>query len=265
MAGDWIKIETGLPQKPEVMRMAEIMDLDEIQVVGHLVLFWSWCDANLSRDCPDVIGTKKGIDRAAGGTGFVDAMLQVGWLQEITIDGVRGFRIPNFDHHLSKSAKTRANEQKKKQRQRVSKQKESPECPDVNGTTPGPEKRREEKRTIYIHPDVIVPSSLDRPDVIEAVQAWKSYLDESHLKVIPDNSPQDQMLWDMLNRFGGPEIVIEQIQQAMASGWANLRKPEPSGNSHGSRKHTRTHQTAAQRAEQANADAFAALQFADDD
>jgi hypothetical protein len=149
MAGDWIKIESGLPNKPEVMQLADLMGVDELQVVGHLVLLWSWCDANMSLDCPVVQGTKKGLDRVARRDGFVDAMVTVGWLS-VGDDG--SIHIPNYDHHLSKSAKTRANEQKKKSKQRHLSLKASPVCPDANGTESGqkggPEKRREEKRRV---------------------------------------------------------------------------------------------------------------------
>jgi len=140
MAADWIKIESGLPNKPEVMQLADLLGVDELQVVGHLVVFWSWCDANMSLDCPVVQGTKKGLDRVAMRDGFVDAMVTVGWLEVLDVGRVQ---IPNYDHHLSKSAKTRANEQKKKAKQRKSVPKMSPPDRDKNGTRE--EKRREEK------------------------------------------------------------------------------------------------------------------------
>jgi hypothetical protein len=114
MAGDWIKIEHCLPGKPEVMELARILGVDEMTVVGHLVCFWSWVDQNLSPECPATNGTKKGLDRVAGRDGFVDAMVQVGWLE---FDGQK-VEVPNYDHHLSQSAKKRGLESRKKQRQR---------------------------------------------------------------------------------------------------------------------------------------------------
>lgn len=150
MAGDWIKIETCLPDKPEVMRLSHILNIDEMQVVGHLVKFWSWCDQNMSLDCPVVSGTKRGLDRVAMRDGFVDAMVTVGWL-EVAEDGA--IQIPNYENHLSKSAKQRAQDNKKKQKQREKAKTPafsmSPNCPDTSGTSSGqnggPEKRREEK------------------------------------------------------------------------------------------------------------------------
>lgn len=145
MAGDWIKIEHSLPHKPEVMQLASMLGIDEMAVVGHLVLFWSWCDQNLSPDCPATIGTTSGLDRVVGRAGFATAMEKVGWLN--FLDGK--IEIPNYDHHLSESAKKRALEQRKKRRQRESNTmlakaqspKLSPSCPATIGTKTALENR----------------------------------------------------------------------------------------------------------------------------
>ena len=147
MAIPWIKIETSLPRKPEVMQLAAILDIDEFAVVGHLVCFWSWVDENLSLECPVVTGTKRGLDRVAGRDGFADAMVTVGWLQ---MEG-SAVSIPHLEYHLDQGAKTRAMEQRKKAKQRknTGKPNVSGKCPDVigtkTGTTAGPEERRGEK------------------------------------------------------------------------------------------------------------------------
>ena len=148
MAGDWIKVEHGLIDKPEVMEMADLLQVSSHEVVGHLVAFWCWVDANLSPDCPQVKGTTRGLDRVAGRDGFATALVRVGWLE--IENGLIG--IPNYELHLSKSAKSRAKEQRKKSLQRS---KVSPVCPQQQGTTSGrkqgPEKRREEKSITHTH------------------------------------------------------------------------------------------------------------------
>ena len=106
----WIKIENALPDKPEVMRLSAILGVDEVTVIGHLVLFWAWADGQVSANCPVITGTKCGLDRRAGVSGFCDAMLEVGWLEQ----SGDTFSIPNFCYHMGKSAKTRAEEQKRK-------------------------------------------------------------------------------------------------------------------------------------------------------
>ena len=115
MALDWIKIEHSLPNKPEVMQLAMELQISEFEVVGHLVCFWSWVDQNMSPECPHVVGTKLGLDRVAGRTGFVDAMVNVGWLE--FCEG--RVHIPNYEHHLSQSSKRRALASKKKAIQRA--------------------------------------------------------------------------------------------------------------------------------------------------
>ena len=156
----WIKIETSLPRKPEVMQLADILGIDEVAVVGHLVCFWSWVDENVSQECPVVTGTKRGLDRVAGRDGFAAAMVAVGWLQ---MEG-NEISIPHLDYHLDHSAKTRATEQRKKAKQRA-KPPESRTCPDATGTKSGtaegqkggPEKSRVEESRVEVIPESARP------------------------------------------------------------------------------------------------------------
>lgn len=145
MAGDWIKIEHGLLNKPEVMLLADALDISHFEAVGHLIAFWLWVDLNMSPSCPQVKGTKKGLDRVAGRDGFADAMISVGWL-DMENDMIS---IPGYEVHLSKSAKERAKGQKKKASQRS---KLSPLEGDKKGTQGG---TREEKR----REDITLPPS----------------------------------------------------------------------------------------------------------
>lgn len=132
----WIKIEYTLSSKPEVMALAEKFGISEFEVVGHLVAFWCWVDANMSVECPDQIGTKSGLDRVCGRVGMVDALIEVGWL---AYNG-KMFSVPNLDRHLSRSAKQRALDTRNKAKKRNSPdsvQKESGSCPEANRTSDG--------------------------------------------------------------------------------------------------------------------------------
>ena len=129
----WIKVEYALLSKPEVMAMAARFDVSEFEIVGHLVAFWCWVDANMSLECPEVIGTKRGLDRVCGREGMVEALIEVGWL----IMNGQKFSVPNLDRHLSKGAKQRTLEARKKKEQRERPEnvpQMSPECPEPNGT-----------------------------------------------------------------------------------------------------------------------------------
>tara|TARA_Y100000310_G_scaffold312646_2_gene360151 strand:- start:247 stop:930 length:684 start_codon:yes stop_codon:yes gene_type:complete len=137
MAGDWIKIENVTPDKPEVYRIAEALNMDADSALGKLVRIWVWADQQ-TYDGHAASVTKTLLDRVAGVTGFANAMEKVGWLN--AHEGI--FTFPNFDRHNGDTAKTRALSTKRKQKQR---QNESRQQRDENVTRE--EKRREEYKT----------------------------------------------------------------------------------------------------------------------
>lgn len=113
MAGDWIKAEKSTPRKPEVLRVAAALGIDPDEAFGKCFRFWAWLDDHFaicnasgvteteSVALPGV--TAALIDSLAGGPGFAAAMIEVGWLT--SKNGV--LEVPNFDRHLSQSAKAR--------------------------------------------------------------------------------------------------------------------------------------------------------------
>src|SRR3990167_6258070 len=144
MAGDWIKMEHDLPDKPEVVAVSERLNIDRFSVVGRLHRLWSWFDrhtenGNASNVTPAFLNSLVALD------GFASALESVGWLS------IRSGSIcvPNFDRHISKSAKHRA-----LGRERVKRSRNDP-----SATKPLPEKRREEKKE-----RTPIPPSLDNPD-----------------------------------------------------------------------------------------------------
>src|SRR5262245_46241811 len=103
MAGDWIKVEHTMPDKPEVGQIAARLAIDHDAAVGKLVRFWIWAD----QQCVNGNGlsvTKTALDRVTLCAGFTDALLAVGWLR------AQGnhFIVPNFDRHNGQTAKARA-------------------------------------------------------------------------------------------------------------------------------------------------------------
>jgi hypothetical protein len=254
MAGDWIKIEHGLLGKPEVMLLAEKLDVSHYEAVGHLVAFWQWVDLNMSPDCPQVKGTKKGLDRVAGRDGFADALVSVGWLE--VQDGV--VFIPGYEVHLSKSAKERAKGQKKKAMQRIKlSPAEGDKQGDKNGTKGGTreEKRREELLKPPLIPqggevadpskeaseqppaqdppaadppprkkketvgEFLVPPRLDSPEVREALEAFERMrVDIGHR--IKDRSRLCRG-WDAL--FPSKEYLLACINITIANEWQGIK------------------------------------------
>lgn len=138
MAGDWIKMESGTPDKPEVWAIAESLDLDPDAVFGKLFRIWSWFDQHTEEgNAPTV--SKKLLDRLVGVSGFCDEVILAGWMVE---DG-NTITLPNFDRHNGKTAKNRAVTAK-----RVAKHKEKTNgdsvTPSVSKALPREEKRRED-------------------------------------------------------------------------------------------------------------------------
>jgi hypothetical protein len=129
MAGDWIKVEHATIDKPEILQMAELLNVDADTVLGKLFRVWVWFDVQ-SRDgnAGSVTGNalKRFIDRLVASQGFAACMEKVGWLSDAGI--------PNFDRHNGESSKKRALTNKRVKRLRN----------DDSVTKALPEKRREE-------------------------------------------------------------------------------------------------------------------------
>lgn len=108
MAGEWIKVEKSTARKPEVLAIAEALEIHPDHAFGLCVRFWCWCDDHLS-NCNAHSVTKKSLDAGLSVSGFADALIKVGWLE------VRSgsLSIPHFDRHLSQSSKTRGLTQKR--------------------------------------------------------------------------------------------------------------------------------------------------------
>jgi len=131
MAGDWIKMQVCLPDKPEVWQIATRLSLDADSVVGKLLRVWSWFDAHTEDGNAAGVSFSL-VDRVAGVTGFAESMMLCGWLEQHDTT----LTMPRFDRHNGKSSKNRA-----LTAERVAKLRNARSV-----TEPLPEKRREEKK-----------------------------------------------------------------------------------------------------------------------
>ena len=102
MAGDWIKMDVRLPEKPEVWQIAGMCGIEVDAVVGKLLKVWGWFDAHTESGNAAGV-TYPLVDHVAGVTGFAEAMSFCGWLVQ---DGT-SLILPNFDRHNGKTAKNR--------------------------------------------------------------------------------------------------------------------------------------------------------------
>lgn len=100
----WIKIESHLRTKPEIIDIADKLGIKDTHAQGVCIAFWQWMDGITTN------GTAKArrsmIDRIVNEPGFAAAMETVGWL---SIDDTAGtITIPNWDRHCGEMAKDRA-------------------------------------------------------------------------------------------------------------------------------------------------------------
>jgi len=103
MAGDWLKIEADTPDKPEILAMSAMLNLDTDCVFGKCFRIWRWFDAHTEKGNARSV-TSALLNRMVGVTDFAQAMEKVGWL----VEDERGVTLPHFDRHNGKTAKTRA-------------------------------------------------------------------------------------------------------------------------------------------------------------
>ena len=161
MAGDWIKIQVSLPDKPETWQMAGMLSMSADEVVGKLVRVWAWFDAHTA-DGHALGVTFALVDRIAGRDGFAESMSLCGWLEQSGSD----LFLPNFDRHNGDSAKKRA---LATDRKRLSRNTSPPVSQEMSRkqsdkSVTREEKRREEKEHgaspngSRLQPDWVVPA-----------------------------------------------------------------------------------------------------------
>jgi hypothetical protein len=139
MAGDWIKMETELHEKPEVIEMSGILGLDRFSVVGRLHRVWSWFNKHTESGHARSV-TFVTVDEFTSCDGFSEAMEKVGWAQLENGE----FLIPKFERHNGNPAKSRALAAERKKKSRSKRD----ACHGRSVTETGQERdqRREEKR-----------------------------------------------------------------------------------------------------------------------
>ena len=201
MAGDWIKIEHALPDKPEVMEIANSLRIDADAVVGKLIRVWTWFDIHTENGNANVTMTAL-LDRYTGVTGFVTEMQKVGWITENS--GV--LTINKFERHNGQTAKNRANTNR-----RVAKLRKCNDSSVTNVTTqalqkPLPEKRREEKIIVLSKDNTqsdceniykIYPKKVGREAALKAIAKALKKIDQIKLAEIVTQYAESQKGEDM--------------------------------------------------------------------
>lgn len=138
MAGDWIKMRIELQSHPKIVRILSATQSDKFRAIGGLHAVWSVFD--LHSENGKLHGyTPALMDHIIGWDGFSQAMVDVGWL---LFDGSETLSMPEFTEHNGKSAKRRAEDQKRKRDER--------KCPqsvrNLSANESDEKRTREEKR-----------------------------------------------------------------------------------------------------------------------
>lgn len=251
MAGDWIKLEMTTPDKPEVVRIASLLRMDQDAALGKLIRIWVWADQN-SIAGDNVAVTEAFLDRLTNKRGFAAAMRTVNWLEGQ--DGALVF--PGFHRHNGKTAKARAETNRRvadhRDRERNAAVEPSPEDSKRGGNVnvthealpiPLPEKRREDEIPPNPHdpgggdhldhiPSTVTPFAVHSaprqayPDVLRASPAFVSCWEDKWLPYLVQRkggrSPAIMTLEKQLQTCArlGPAKAIGALESAIEKEWA---------------------------------------------
>lgn len=224
MAGDWLKVEKSTARKPEIMGIARELSITMDAAFGLCFRFWCWCDDNLTTGDTFCV-TESLLDETFGKQKFASAMVKVGWLQ---FDGDM-MTVPNFERHLSKGAKTRAETAIRMADCRKRKREERYAGDESVTKKASPEKRREEKNTemgaekkspsiAKAQPKTELPEELDTPEFRATWAEWIQHRIEIKKPMKPTSA---KTLLKTL-AAAGERKAIESINQSIENGWQGV-------------------------------------------
>lgn len=173
MAGDWIKMQGNLWTNPKVVRIMSATKADRCRVIGALFRVWCLFDEHTEDGILEGY-TKFLLDDELRIDGFSEAMESVDWLID---NNGESLQVPDFDDHMSKSAKKRAQDTKRKREGR----KMSASQADKNTTRE--EKRREEKNNKKTNKKNDDFSYRQIPNL--NIEAWEAWLENRRLRKLP--------------------------------------------------------------------------------
>lgn len=219
MAGDWIKLDTHIFDKPEVVAIADELGEPETHVVGCLAWVWAWFDRH-TEDGNAASVTKAFLNRRVGVTGFAEAMEKVGWLEATN----NGLIMPNFDAHNGKSAKKRAVTARRVANHKAKK---------GNAEVTQEALPREEKRRINSPPKAPPrENDVSLPGLNQA--AWSDYTAyrrQARMKKLTNTSADKLMRW--LVEQGDERHQAAIVEQTIRNNWQGLFPLKENGNGSG--------------------------------
>lgn len=104
MAGDWMKIETVTPEKPEMKHIARVCQVSLDTAFASWFRLWRWFDS-ATADGHFTFLTPEDCDDAGQLPGLGRALSEVGW---VIFEADGSATISNWNRHNGASAKKRA-------------------------------------------------------------------------------------------------------------------------------------------------------------
>jgi len=228
MAGEWLKFESNLPDKPETLAITASMGWDDPDLtVGKLMRVFRWFDQQT------VDGNARGVtpallDRVIGVSGFVQAMANARWI----VVTEAGLTLQNFDRHNGASAKSRAQTAKRVANHRAEHQ-PNQQLGERNAHTVTPalareEKRREEKKEAKASS----AQGFAPPEWVPSEQ-WAAFVQmRKAMRNVPFTDAAAKGVIAELQRLceaGGGAADL--LQAAVTNGWRTVYPPKTNGHS----------------------------------
>lgn len=206
MAGEWIPLDIGIWQKPEIQELVDLTGTGEDSVVARLVRMWGW--ASLHTADGTIRATPERLARLHGGDAdFWRAVEAVGW---VAFDAAAGtMTVAGWEARFSKAAKARAADRIRKS---LGRQHDSGDVPDSVRETSA-ENRTEtglEERRILLSPSSHACARGEEAVAIRA--AWDSAAEAGFVKPFAARD-LPAGLWDRLAEPGWAEDALKAIQR----------------------------------------------------
>jgi len=210
---DWIKMRKDLPDDPAVFKLAGILKLDRLSVVGRLYAFWAWADKHAVDGRVDG-ATSHVVDDVAHLPGFSDALESVGWL----LVGENHITIPKHERHNGESAKERELKNARQARWRKGKASTPSTKVDAVDTTPA-STRREESRVDNAPKPPRAPRQARLTDVpiqphVALMEAFGEEYEERFKEPHPFQKSNLRAASEAVSRGVTPEMVVEKANMA---------------------------------------------------
>ncbi len=216
MAGEWLKFECSLPEKPETLAITVAMGWDDPDLtVGKLMRLFRWFDQH-TVDGNAVSVTPALLDRLIGATGFVQAVANSGWLA-IT---EAGLSLVHFDRHNGMTAKNRAQTAKRVASYRANSS-GADTSNDANVTPPlaREEKKREEKKEYKAQAPL--------PDWLPQ-EPWAGYVEMRKRIRKPMTARAEKLVLNSLSAMHERGIsVAAALDNSTKSNWVDVYEPKP--------------------------------------